>query len=175
MDQHLGASITLSFALVVFFAIVFYQPDQPPTSAPVAAAAEVVQLEPAGPDDDAMPPLTPAEPVLETSEAGRTGLPSSPAPPSGEDGVPPSRSSDRPSRPERASSSRLRRDKPGRPAIDIPKHDGFTMAIEGETLKDVALRVYGASDDDAMLWRLNRDLLGAREGPLSAGTLLRTP
>jgi hypothetical protein len=62
-----------------------------------------------------------------------------------------------------------------RPVIVAPVQEGFTVAFEGETLRDVALRVYGSADEGEALWRLNRDLVGRRDAVLGAGTLLRTP
>jgi hypothetical protein len=58
-----------------------------------------------------------------------------------------------------------------------PPHDAFTLANEGETLRDVAIRIYGSDSEveAEALWRLNRDLIGRRDVSLSAGTLLRTP
>jgi hypothetical protein len=182
MDQHLGASITLSFALVVFFAIVFYQPDQPPSPAPVAGAVEVAR---AGPVDDSIPPLTPAEPPSENLHAPRPGPASgdhrASRPDNGDassggstsEQIATSDGGDPRPRPEPSAPGL--KDGPGPETIKAPKHDGFTMAIEGETLKDVALRVYGPSGDDEMLWRLNRDLIDTREAVLAAGTPLRTP
>ena len=46
---------------------------------------------------------------------------------------------------------------------------------QGESLEDVAIRVYGSSDPVDTLWRANRDLLPHRDSPLSAGAVLRTP
>ena len=57
----------------------------------------------------------------------------------------------------------------------LPPCEGFTQALEGETLRDVAIRVYGSSEEAESLWRLNRDLISRREGTLPPGTLLRTP
>jgi hypothetical protein len=54
-------------------------------------------------------------------------------------------------------------------------HEAFTRANEGETLRDVAIRVYGSPDEADALWRLNRDLVRRRDETLNAGTLLRTP
>jgi hypothetical protein len=62
-----------------------------------------------------------------------------------------------------------------RQSREVPAHDAFTEAYEGETLRDVASRVYGSPEEDEALWRLNRDLIGRRDDTLSAGTLLRTP
>lgn len=51
----------------------------------------------------------------------------------------------------------------------------FTIVAEGETLDDVASRVYGTADRAESLWRANRDLLGRPRDPLRPGMLLRTP
>jgi nucleoid-associated protein YgaU len=45
----------------------------------------------------------------------------------------------------------------------------------GETLEDVAIRVYGSTDQVDLLWRANRDLLPRKNSPLNAGAVLRTP
>jgi hypothetical protein len=51
----------------------------------------------------------------------------------------------------------------------------FTIAGAGETITDVARRVYGTAGDADMLWRANRDVVGDPGVPLSPGTVLRTP
>jgi hypothetical protein len=51
----------------------------------------------------------------------------------------------------------------------------FTTVKEGESLDDVALRVYGSADQAEALWRANRDLLPRRDSSLRAGAALRTP
>ena len=51
----------------------------------------------------------------------------------------------------------------------------FTTARDGESLDDVAVRVYGSADQVDALWRANRDLLLRRDSPLKAGDMLRTP
>lgn len=55
---------------------------------------------------------------------------------------------------------------PGRP---------FAEVRAGERLEDVARRVYGDERAAAALWEANRDQLRDRNGPLPAGTMLRTP
>jgi nucleoid-associated protein YgaU len=47
--------------------------------------------------------------------------------------------------------------------------------IEGETLTDVALRVYGTADASRTLWLANRDVIDRTATPLHAGVMLRTP
>ena len=81
-----------------------------------------------------------------------------------------------PRNPGRSHRARRPVRRPGQ-AREAPPHDAFTLAIEGETLEDVAVRVYGlgTSDEVEALWRVNRDLIGGKDVTLSAGTLLRTP
>ncbi len=82
MDQHLGASITLSFGLVVVFAIVLYQPDsrrtdQPASSesTPRVADVEAVALVPS--EEESLPRFATEQPALTEGEP----LPSVIAPP----------------------------------------------------------------------------------------------
>jgi hypothetical protein len=153
MDQHLGISIPLSFALVVVFAIVLYQPDrvQVPrasTGPPARTQAPPVPLPlpppvPVAAPREPLPALTPSEP-LELRPTEKVVVP--PA---------------APREPRRGPAP--------------PVQEGFTQTLEGETLRDVAVRVYGSPDEADSLWRLNRDLIRRRQGALPPGTLLRTP
>ena len=60
------------------------------------------------------------------------------------------------------------------PASTVPRA-AYTVVQKGETLQDVAVRVYGSSDRLDSLWRANRDVLPRSDSPLSAGAVLRTP
>ena len=51
----------------------------------------------------------------------------------------------------------------------------FTTVGAGESLSDVAIRVYGSPESAEMLWRANRDVIEQRNSSLRAGMLLRTP
>lgn len=57
----------------------------------------------------------------------------------------------------------------------VGRRSAFTTVEDGETLEDVARRVYGSVDQAELLWRVNRDLLPRRSSPLAAGSVLRTP
>jgi hypothetical protein len=46
---------------------------------------------------------------------------------------------------------------------------------EGETLSEVAERVYGSPDAAEALWMANRDRIDRPDARLAAGTILRTP
>jgi hypothetical protein len=63
---------------------------------------------------------------------------------------------------------------PARTAQPEPR-SAFTVVQRGETLRDVAVRVYGSADPLDSLWRANRDLLPRKDSPLIAGSVLRTP
>jgi len=162
MDQHLGASITLSFGLVVLFAIALYQPEETPLP---RAGPEVTSGKPERPRPaprTPLPELTPEEPLT-----GRLS-PAAIGPDAGEmRSIPAADARGDPigSVPPQSSTS----------TPVLPPCEGFTQAREGETLRDVAIRLYGSSDEAESLWRLNRDLIRRREGTLPAGTLLRTP
>jgi hypothetical protein len=168
MDQHLGASITMSFGLVVLFAIALYQPDQTPLPQADPEVTAAKPERPAPTPQAPLPELTPSEPL-----AGRPS-PAAIAPDAG--GMRPIATAVSRADPidpvPHQSSARA----PTRQSVPVlPPCDGFTQSLEGETLRDVAIRVYGSSDDAESLWRLNRDLLRRREGILPTGTLLRTP
>ena len=57
----------------------------------------------------------------------------------------------------------------------VPPRSSSTVVLAGESLADVAVRVYGLTESVEALWRANRDLLTRVDSPLPRGTLLRTP
>jgi hypothetical protein len=61
------------------------------------------------------------------------------------------------------------------PAAESGPQQAFAAVRQGETLRDVAIRVYGSADDLDSLWRANRDVLPRKDSPLAAGSVLRTP
>jgi hypothetical protein len=61
------------------------------------------------------------------------------------------------------------------PAAESARQQAFTSVRQGETLRDVAIRVYGSADELDSLWRVNRDVLPHRDSLLTAGSVLRTP
>jgi len=65
--------------------------------------------------------------------------------------------------------------KKGRTDCAREPRSAFTVAKAGETIEDVARRIYGTIDESVALWRANRDTLPSRDSPLSPGMLLRTP
>jgi hypothetical protein len=170
MDQHPGASITLSFGLVFVFAIVLYQPDHPAQPGVLRAAPAAKHATPPVPETAPLPPLTASEPLpLRPVRAASVAAPGEETPLAGAEGPRPGAVAEHP------ESKRAITPRPRRSAKGPAPGDGFTQAAEGETLRDVALRIYGSAEEAEALWRLNRDLVLARDIPLAEGTLLRTP
>ncbi|MDR3633645.1 MAG: hypothetical protein P4L84_07395 [Isosphaeraceae bacterium] len=191
MTRHLGVSVFLSVSIVVFFAVVLYQPEgaSEGASAPVAentgplpAAAQaepgpalrpkaVTDVEPVATavvrvDKAPSPPVARTLPVshrppdpqpatARSSEAKGVNAPARPRPPQTS---------------PRAEKPRLRATTPS-PGERL----AFIEADAGETVDDVALRVYGSPDAARALWMANRDILPDRAAPLSARTVLRSP
>jgi hypothetical protein len=56
-----------------------------------------------------------------------------------------------------------------------PTRSAFTLVGDGESLDDVAARVYGTTDKAEWLWLSNRDLIERKDVSLRTGMLLRTP
>lgn len=182
MTRHLGVSVFLSVAIVVFFAVVLYQPEGPapaPASAPVAerSAPEPATSPPDTTPTEPRPVPTadvhvsetpPAPPVVRTLPVSRR--PAAPGPAV-------ARSLARPPEPLARSqpSPRAKTAKPRRPAATTGRRLAFIQADAGETVADVALRVYGSPEAAGALWMANRDILPDRDTRLSAGTVLRTP
>jgi hypothetical protein len=168
MDQHPGASITLSFGLVAVFAIALYQPE--PKSRP-RAGPEITAGKPEHPApalQPRLPELTPGEPLI--------ARPSPAAIAADAEGMRPVASDESRAEPNASVTPRPSVKKPARRSAPVlPPREGFTQSRDGETLRDVAIRVYGSADEAESLWRLNRDLIRRRDGNLPAGTILRTP
>jgi outer membrane biosynthesis protein TonB len=195
MNRHVGASFTLSVLVVGFFAIVLYQPEGESSSpqAPGSLASEPVQPSPTAPV--LRPQPTPGVPLPETptapapkpsSESNRSNVAHEPsAPPPSPPEIPvessPGISKARLDPPERETKVAIPTDTPPRVRADSRTRavsatwSGFTLVGDGESLDDVALRVYGTTESSQWLWRANRDLIDRKDASLRAGMLLRTP
>jgi hypothetical protein len=149
MNQHLGATYTLSVLVVVAFAIAFHRIDEragPPKPTERVSARET-QAPPA-PD----PPFQVASPVARAEVVRPKVTAVEPAPP-------------RTPRPVIRPVSKVA----ARP------RGAFARVEPGEALADVARRVYGLPTMAEPLWRANRDQLPSITTPLDAGMTLRTP
>jgi hypothetical protein len=174
MNQNVGASFGLSVLVVLFFAVALYQPDRPPPS-PTATA----QTSPARPVD-ARPPAegepTPS-PAVDRSRRPATTPALAGREPTLSDApgrVVPSRRQVRPEPTPGRTVARVSHGALAR-ADDAEPRGAFTEVRDGETLGDVASRVYGEAGEAEALWLANRDVLDRADAPLRPGTMLRTP
>jgi outer membrane biosynthesis protein TonB len=195
MNRHVGASFTLSVLVVGFFAIVLYQPERESTfpQVPGSLASEPVQPSPPAPvprpqrTSGVPPPETPTAPGPKpSSESNRSNVahePSAPPPSPPEIPIEPSPgvSKARPDPPELETKVAIPTDPPprvraiSRTRVVSAPWSAFTLVGDGESLDDVALRVYGTTEKSQWLWRANRDLIDRKDASLRAGMLLRTP
>jgi hypothetical protein len=188
MNGNVGASFALSFLLVGVVAVVLYPPERHPPS-PSGSEPIAVSAFPEPGAKEPLPPLTPTVPWADDQPS--TG----PAPQSSAPRPDPAASLTAQD-PEIRLSDPVRRPCPGTcpdlpsdllaPATPVVRPVGrrsilsgprgpFTTSAAGETLADVARRVYGSAAAAHDLWLANRDHVERPNAPLPAGTLLRTP
>jgi nucleoid-associated protein YgaU len=180
MNRNVAASFGLSVLIVVFFAVALYQRDPPsaPTSLDQAAAtAGLSETDPALSNDSrraAGREAAPIGPRVSTRTLPRhepVGIGRPIASRSAVDRFPPDRFL-----PVASSATAVPVARRGADSLrSLAPRGAFTKVIAGESLSDVANRVYGRSDEVRTLWLANRDLLDSAEGLLRPGTLLRTP
>ncbi len=202
MNRQIIPSMILSVLIVCFFSVLLHDRDKPrsglkrepePASSPdwaSQAAGTAVNSPPAADPrpaekEPARPQLQPHVPV----QSAPVPPPVRPEQPARRDPLPsPTRSEPVATIPlETAPRDDARRSSPASPAQPPTTHQApspavatrprsaFTTVQQGETLEDVAIRVYGSSDQVDLLWRANRDLLRQKDSPLHAGAVLRTP
>ncbi len=186
MDQHLGATYSLSILIVVAFAIVFYRADPPPRktddAAPTVTRANeppkrAVTAPPSVPTSPPEPlpifakqvevaakaPVVPQVTLREPVAIERPQAALRPASPPAVVGSKPN------TEPLVRAVSRVQ------PVQRKSARSAFTTVDDRESLDDVAERIYGTSDATERLWKANRDQLPSIESPLRVGMLLRTP
>ena len=159
MPQRVGSCVILSFALVVLVSTILYRPE---ISASVG--------------DTPITGTTPSEPLVEREDA--IELPPRPTVGDPWNGRLRDEATDDTSRSNTPELPPVRLEKdsaivPG----PRPARRAFTTVRDGESLADVALRVYGVAGagEQERLRQANRDLMAASDGPLPAGVPLRTP
>jgi hypothetical protein len=191
MNRHVGASFTLSVFVVGLFAVILYQPDHPP---PSRSSSLIPNTEtPIDPVADDPPPVSSTVAAREPLAEGNRDHAAGQQAPSKRRSTSVRPVKGRPRRsiglvPTLASKSSEPTD-PVKKAtvvassVEVEPFPGrrrfpsssFTQVDEGESLTDVALRVYGTRDATATLWLANRDIIDRRDLPLNKGMLLRTP
>lgn len=204
MERQALPSIFLSVSIVCFFAVALYQRDGEPrnvvsrkgvrTANPTAPeiSPQVAALADRGSagasPDDASRKSGPSASVPVGAMMGE------PAPRAARPDRPLRRTArthptDEPPRPPvRGATNRAGRDAssthpagertestPRRRTVDRLARAPFTVVGSGESIADVARRVYGTADDAGILWKANRDVLSAPDAVIEPGTVLRTP
>jgi hypothetical protein len=189
MNQNVGASFGLSVLVVVFFAVILYQPDAPapdhvgggPGSAPAEdpPRASPAPVADPGPVSVSVPETGPAPPETEPVRPELSVAPSAVVVVNTAANPSSATLSER-RKPEAAPKVRSDAVRPAsheaaRPLGLREARAAITQARPGEALADVARRVYGSPDATSDLWLANRDLLERADAPLPPGALLRTP
>lgn len=152
METRAGVSVVLSLCIVAVAAVALYHPEPARTS-----KVAIVPASEAGPGPTEPRIVADASEPLPEPTAGvplPAAEPTAPRPVA----VPAPKPA-----PTRQVARRRRPD------------SAFTTIGVGETLADVASRVYGTADAADSLFRANRDLLNAPDDPLQVGGMLRTP
>jgi hypothetical protein len=175
MNEHAGPACALSGLIVGIFAVLLHDTSPPPAIPKPNAHDVPAASSPSGggtSKPDAPAAIQQASPT--PAEKASVAVPAVVAPPI-QVAV-----SQRPRPPEPAP-----RAKPAKAAAPpkAPKkrppppspRPSFAIVEQGESLADVAARVYGSEDAAEALWKANRDQVERVDSPLARGTLLRTP
>ncbi len=174
MNEHAGPACALSVLIVGVFAVLLHDKPPPPPSpksiepvvaqsvpGPIVPPVEVIATAPApAPRSSPLRAVAPPSPtpIVEVVSSGTPGRPG-PAP----------RQAAPVAGPGPMVRTAARRSRTARP------RSSATVVEEGESLADVAARVYGSADRVDALWKANRDQLSGPGAPVARGTLLRTP
>jgi nucleoid-associated protein YgaU len=180
MNRQAVPSILVSVSIVCFFAVALY-PREPKPRGP--GRPDVAR--PAGPEGPAStgPVATTADNPAERRPAPPSGASPGPTAPVKSIAASGSRTGEAPVPAFRLSSKQAARGRPS-PGLSpsaarptAPKRDrgAFTVVGSGESIADVARRVYGTTEGVESLWRANRDILSEPDAPLATGTVLHTP
>jgi hypothetical protein len=196
MNRQAAPSIVLSVLIVCFFAVALFQRD-PPRAAPDQKQRVVGgAIDGSRSVQATKPDLSPSRPIASTarSNASSVSIVSSArrltnnnvfgrdaeAPRVGAvlTSTAPSRrpaSVRSPSSPIASSLTLPNPRTPGKIAVARRPRSAFTVVEADETISDVALRIYGTTEEVESLWQANRESLQSRDSPISSGMLLRTP
>ncbi len=165
MNERPGLTFLLSFLLVGFAAVILYRPDPPRAPRPSEVPRDEAEVYVAG--------ESPADVVATSAPVATSGVPwpeeRDPSP----SRIPPVTTTAR--EPSARSEAPLARASASRSEPRGVPNSPFATVLEGESLEDVAVRVYGSADASRELWLANRDQVERLDEPLKAGTTLRTP
>lgn len=170
MNHRAVPSIFVSVSIVGFFAVALYPRDGPPRNSrdQGGSLGATGRVGPGVRGD-----VTKVGAVVGRSREGAKPSPAAATPRREvEAPVPAIRAvSGRAERPRPATAGSTAADEPGRRLARAP----FAVAGTGETITDIARRVYGTPDRAEALWRANRDVARGPGSTLAPGTLLHTP
>ena len=176
MNRQVGPSIVFSVLIVCFFAVALFQRDPPRSARARLGQREIVKSpRPAAVTDNierngSPSPDDPRQP-LQAADARRLNPKTGDAP--GARVLPVSARTQGTSESAPIITAGL---KAAAPADSLREPaSAFIVVQANETIRDVAVRVYGSSERAAALWRANRDALPVLDTPLSTGMVLRTP
>ena len=175
MNDHAGAACALSALIVGVFTILLHDKNPPPiaSKATVSSARPKPDVDPSplGMKSSDRPTLQPIPiPTVDNPRSPAPDLPPKPSKITAVTGPSPEKPATRVAEVPSADRNRPSTSKP----TTLPKTP-FTVVRDGESLLDVANRIYGSAQAAESLWRANRDQLAAVSSPVPRGTLLRTP
>jgi outer membrane biosynthesis protein TonB len=165
MNEHAGSASALSVLIIGIFAILLHDRQPTPTRQQPAdntkAVAKTSITEAVEPPRivKATPIVEPQRPVEEPKKRPESVV----------------KAEVLPTRPSTPPTPPLPSVVTSRPPQVPAKKGPFTIVQSGESLADVAARVYGTTDAAESLWRANRDQVVAIDSSLTKGMLLRTP
>jgi nucleoid-associated protein YgaU len=153
LNARVASSFVFSVLIVAVTAVALYRPEPPP-SEPLAEGSAFKAAD--------APPPTPGAARADPSGGSETDGPSK-----GSTAMVPNGQAS-PQEVIRSNEAAARTTGPSaRPA--------FVRVEPGESLADVAVRVYGSTEAAASLWAANRDQLARPDEPLAPGSVLRAP
>jgi hypothetical protein len=183
MNRQVGPSIVLSVSIVCFFAVALFQRDAPRSARASSGPGETKIIQRTASVSDDVRVIRPTE-LTEPPQTRKGTDPRRDGPAHRL-----SRSEDAsvvrvPSAPERShfavaqeTASIVIAGLKTADSVDLIREPvaPFTVVRANETIRDVAVRVYGSNEHVGTLWRANRDALPFLDSPLSSGVVLRTP
>ena len=196
MNRQVGPSIVLSVLIVCFFAVALFQRDPPRASPQQKRGVLGGVIDGSLSAQSTTPDFSSSRPIASTarSKVSSVSIVSSarrstnnsvsgrnaegPGVGAVLNSTAPSRrpaSVRSPSSPIASSSTLPTARTVGRSAAARRPRSAFTVVEADETISDVALRIYGTTDEVESLWQANRESLQSRDSPISSGMLLRTP
>jgi nucleoid-associated protein YgaU len=181
MNRQVGPSIVLSVLIVCFFAVALFQRD-PPRSARAKSGRGETELSPrtASVSEDVR--VKRSKELPEPSQppkriAARRDVKAHSPSGSGDASIAQVQPAPTRSRVVREAASIVNTGLKTADSAGLVRApvSAFTVVQANETIRDVAVRVYGSSEHVGTLWRANRDALPLSDSPLSSGIVLRTP